>query len=111
MASETYECDICAGIESSSPKLVCCGQKYCLGCMLRTSGLCHVCKKDELNEPLQCDICGDVGNSFTVSVCGECDMFVCGECDKAAPTTDGSPGLLRYCSWRHFSEMMDKLFE
>ena len=115
MASETFQCDICASVETNPPELVCCGAKYCLGCMVKTCGLCHVCKKDELNEAIQCDMCGEIGNSFTIQLCGEkdgnCDMFVCGECDKAGPTTDGSPGLLKYCSYKHFQEMLEDMFD
>ena len=118
MASEEEKqvitCDIC-GVTANCSKdeelvLECCGVKYCFLCSSKTDGLCHVCKKDELNEPVQCDICGEVGNQFLVQMCdevdGKCDMLVCGKC--SFPHVGDHP--FKYCSHRHFQEMLDDVF-
>ena len=83
-SEEKFCCDICCLPEKTPPELDCCGIKYCFSCVVKTCGLCHVCKKDELNDPLQCEVCGDVKSGFITSKCGgpECETLVCITCDK-----------------------------
>ena len=112
----TFSCDVCGEDQFVPPELECCGVKYCFPCNLRTMGECHVCKKDELNQPIQCDMCGRMGNAFTVQVCSKptppvCEMWVCDECNKAGPTLDGLPPPFKYCSHKHFQAMLIDLWE
>ena len=99
----SFVCGICAESEVGTPPLSCCGIKYCQWCCIKTYERCHVCKKDELNQPICCDICGTVGNGFTIQMCGKpdgtCDMFVCAECTKSSWANDP----IRFCSVRHFT--------
>ena len=106
-----FTCDVCGENQVDQPELECCGVKYCFICIVRTLGECHVCKKDELNEQIQCDVCGSLGNAFTVQLCGSqvCEMWVCHDCDKAGPTIDGTPGPFKYCSYKHFEEMLESV--
>ena len=107
-----FTCDICGEEDTREPELDCCGVKYCFPCANKTWGLCHVCKKDELNEPLQCDMCGCVENAFTIQMCaqinGTCDMYVCNDCNR-----DGiaEKPVFKYCSHKHFQEMLDDLWK
>ena len=110
MTSQSFVCDICGEDNAGLPSSECCGLKYCVECEMRTEGRCYVCKKDELNVALQCDMCGTVGNGFTIQMCskpdGNCDMFVCKSCNKAGDPED----TFRYCSFRHFQDMLEDLF-
>ena len=111
-----FTCHVCGEAKFEQPERECCGVKYCFPCIHRTSFSCHVCMKDELNEPIQCDICGTYGNAFTVQRCGSvsaegCQMWVCHACNKAGPTLDGTASPFKYCSYKHFQEMLRDLME
>ena len=97
-----FECSICCENEEDEPTLECCGMKYCLLCMHKTAHLCHVCHKDKLNEPIGCDVCGVMGNSFTIQLCQQipCDNLVCGDCNKSNVE-------IYFCTWRHLQEWID----
>ena len=105
MASTAYKCDICFEEETGQPAKECCGLKVCILCDVRTMSLCSVCEKDELNEEIQCDVCGAVGNMFTVTMCAEngrsCDLWVCGQCDKSPEDF-----VFKCCSVKHFHKYM-----
>ena len=103
-------CDICCeACEEFS--LECCGLKYCFVCSHKTYSLCHVCEKDQINGQRQCDMCGNIGNGFTVQFCTKetCSMEVCDDCNKAGDTVDGKTKPFKYCSYLHFQEMLDEL--
>ena len=79
---EMATCDVC----SSKRKIYnsCCGVSVCFPCDFRHTGLCSVCDRDELDKPVDCDVCGTVGNQLAILYCPTCEGFFCSACLEVA---------------------------
>ena len=112
MNKPNITCDICLK-ENTPVWATCCeGMKWCFECDYTFFGLCPICKKDELNTPVICDICAGTGNLMSVRPCSSedvtgCEMLVCKTCSKQG--TADYVKTNHFCSEKHFAEFVNFL--